>query len=140
LGVDLFFLISGFVVLMSSWGRTPRAFAVSRLARLYPAYWLAVALTALVTVTLGRDMFEVSPFQVLVNLTMFQSVIDVPNVDVVYWTLWAEMRFYFLILAFAWLGMTRGRVMVLLWGWLAMTALVQLGLLPGSADLGGQDR
>jgi peptidoglycan/LPS O-acetylase OafA/YrhL len=135
LGVDLFFLISGFVVLMSSWGRTPRAFAVSRLARLYPAYWLAVALTALVTVTLGRDMFEVSPFQVLVNLTMFQSVIDVPNVDVVYWTLWAEMRFYFLILAFAWLGMTRGRVMVLLWGWLAMTALVQLGLLPGVADL-----
>lgn len=135
LGVDLFFLISGFVVLMSAWGKSPRAFAASRLARLYPAYWLGVAVTALVTVTLGQGMFEVSPVQVLANLTMFQSVADVPNVDVVYWTLWAEMRFYFLILAFAWVGMTRGRVMAMLWGWLAMTGLVQAGVLPGVADL-----
>lgn len=135
LGVDLFFLISGFVVLMSAWGRTPRAFAASRLARLYPAYWLGVIVTGLVTVTLGQGMFDLSPVQILVNLTMFQPVFDVPNVDVVYWTLWAEMRFYFLILVVAWMGMTRGRVMVLLWGWLAMTALVQLGVLPRVADL-----
>ncbi|MDA0632869.1 acyltransferase [Nonomuraea sp. MCN248] len=135
LGVDLFFLISGFVVLMSAWGRGPRAFAASRLARLYPAYWLGVAVTAAVTVTLGRGLFDVSALQVLVNLTMVQSVVDVPNVDVVYWTLWAELRFYVLILALAWLGMTRGRVMAALWGWLAMTALVQLGMLPGVADL-----
>src|SRR5690349_17773865 len=38
LGVDLFFLISGFVVLLSAWDRTPRSFLVSRVVRLYPAY------------------------------------------------------------------------------------------------------
>lgn len=135
LGVDLFFLISGFVVLMSAWGRTPRAFAVSRLARLYPAYWVGIAATTLVTVTLGAGMFDVSFSQVLVNLTMFQSVANVENVDVVYWTLWTEMRFYFLIGLLTLIGMTRTRVMILMWGWLGLTALVQVGLLPGIADL-----
>ncbi|MDP4503771.1 acyltransferase family protein [Nonomuraea turcica] len=135
LGVDLFFMISGFVVLMSAWGATPRRFVVSRVARLYPAYWLAIAVTALVTVTLGRDLFPISAGQVLANLTMFQAVADVPNVDVVYWTLWAEMRFYVLILALTWIGITRSRVMAVLWGWLALTALVEAGLLPRVADL-----
>ncbi|TDC06512.1 acyltransferase [Nonomuraea longispora] len=135
LGVDLFFLVSGFVVLMSAWGRTPRAFVVSRVVRLYPAYWVGIAVTSVVTVTLGQGVFEVSLPQVLANLTMFQSVPNIANVDVVYWTLWAEMRFYFLILAFTFVGMTRTRVMVGLWAWLGLTVLVQAGLLPGIADL-----
>ncbi|HET6292197.1 MAG TPA: acyltransferase family protein [Kribbella sp.] len=39
LGVDLFFTISGFVVLLSAWNSPPRSFVVSRVVRLYPAYW-----------------------------------------------------------------------------------------------------
>ncbi|MDP4502847.1 acyltransferase family protein [Nonomuraea turcica] len=135
LGVDLFFLISGFVVLMSAWGRSPRAFLVSRAVRLYPAYWVGIAVTATVAVTLGQGMFQVTLPQVLANLTMFQAVPDIANVDVVYWTLWAEMRFYLLILVFAWIGMTRARVMAGLWIWLGLTFGVQLGLVPGVADL-----
>ncbi|MFC4122540.1 acyltransferase family protein [Nonomuraea zeae] len=135
LGVDLFFLISGFVVLMSAWGRSPRSFLVSRAVRLYPAYWVGIAITAVVTVTLGQGLFEVSLPQVLANLTMFQSVPDIANVDVVYWTLWVEMRFYFVILLFTWIGMTRARLMAGLWGWLGLTFAVEAGLLPGAADL-----
>ncbi|GAA1636036.1 acyltransferase [Nonomuraea maheshkhaliensis] len=135
LGVDLFFLISGFVVLMSAWGRTPRQFVVSRVVRLYPAYWIGIAITAVVTVTLGQGLFQVSLPQVLANLTMFQAVPNIENVDVVYWTLWAEMRFYVLMLAFTFIGMTKGRILAGLWGWLALTFLVELGLLPGIADL-----
>ncbi|MEV0378687.1 acyltransferase [Nonomuraea sp. NPDC050643] len=135
LGVDLFFLISGFVVLMSAWGRTPRQFVVSRVVRLYPAYWVGIAITAVVTVTLGQGMFKLTLPQVLANLTMFQSVPDIKDVDVVYWTLWAEMRFYLLILAFTFVGMTKGRIMAALWAWLGLTFLVQFGLLPGIADL-----
>ncbi|MEU8359429.1 acyltransferase [Nonomuraea sp. NPDC048882] len=135
LGVDLFFLISGFVVLMSAWGRTPRQFVVSRVVRLYPAYWIGIVITAVVTVTLGQGLFQISLPQVLANLTMFQAVPNIENVDVVYWTLWAEMRFYVLMLAFTFIGMTKGRIMAGLWGWLALTFLVELGLLPGIADL-----
>ena len=39
LGVDLFFLISGFVILMSAWGRGVGDFAVSRVVRIFPSYW-----------------------------------------------------------------------------------------------------
>ncbi|WP_433516243.1 acyltransferase family protein [Nonomuraea sp. CA-143628] len=135
LGVDLFFMISGFVVLMSAWGRSPREFVVSRVIRLYPAYWVGLAVTTLVTVTLGAGIFSVSFGQVLANLTMFQAVPDVANVDVVYWTLWAEMRFYLLILVFAWIGMTKGRVLAGLWAWLGLTLAVEAGVLPRMADL-----
>jgi peptidoglycan/LPS O-acetylase OafA/YrhL len=47
LGVEFFFLISGFVICMSCWGRTPAQFAVSRISRLFPAYWCAVLLVVL---------------------------------------------------------------------------------------------
>jgi len=38
LGVELFFLISGFVICMSAWGRPLGAYFTSRVSRLYPAY------------------------------------------------------------------------------------------------------
>nr|WP_284288312.1 acyltransferase family protein [Angustibacter aerolatus] len=41
---SLFFVISGFVICMSTWGRTLGDFFRSRVARLYPAYWVAVLL------------------------------------------------------------------------------------------------
>ncbi|WP_157252944.1 acyltransferase family protein [Nonomuraea typhae] len=135
LGVDLFFMISGFVVLMSAWDRTPRQFVTSRVIRLYPAYWVGLALTALITLALGAGVFQVTIPQILANLTMFQAVIDVPNVDVVYWTLWAEMRFYVLILLLTLITITKARVMAVLWGWLAVTFAVELGVLPKVADL-----
>jgi peptidoglycan/LPS O-acetylase OafA/YrhL len=133
LGVDLFFVISGFVVLLSAWGRSPRQFVVSRIVRLYPAFWVAVTLTAVVSVISGR--FAVSLFQYLANLTMLNPAVNVANIDVVYWTLWAEIRFYLVVFVLAWIGLTRGRVLLALWGWLALTGLMELGLLPGAADL-----
>src|SRR5688572_28370593 len=36
LGVPLFFMISGFVILMSAVGKSPREFVATRAARLYP--------------------------------------------------------------------------------------------------------
>ena len=41
LGVNLFLLISGFVILVSSDGKSPRQFVISRIVRLYPTYWVA---------------------------------------------------------------------------------------------------
>ncbi|MFI6760700.1 acyltransferase family protein [Micromonospora sp. NPDC050417] len=133
LGVDLFFVISGFVVLLSAWGRTPQQFVVSRIVRLYPAFWVAVTLTALVSLVSSK--FPVSLFQYLANLTMFNAAVNVENIDVVYWTLWAEIRFYLVVFLLALIGLTQRRVLLALWGWLALTGLMELGLLPGAADL-----
>lgn len=41
LGVEIFFIVSGFVICMSAWGRTVGDFATSRISRLFPAYWAA---------------------------------------------------------------------------------------------------
>lgn len=46
LGVQLFFIVSGFVILMSAWGRTLPQFVASRVSRLYPAYWVSVLAVA----------------------------------------------------------------------------------------------
>ncbi|MFC4944013.1 acyltransferase family protein [Pseudonocardia sp. GCM10023141] len=139
LGVDLFFVISGFVVLMSAWQRKPGQFLISRIVRLYPAYWVAVTLTAVVTVLIGAPKFGVTAFQYLTNLTMLNSLVNQENVDVVYWTLWSELRFYALILLLTVIGMTRRRTLNALWIWLVAIAVLESGLVPAglanTADL-----
>ena len=131
LGVDMFFVISGFVVLLSAWGRRPHQFVISRIVRLYPAYWVAVTVTAIVAVTLSHGQFKVTPVQYAANLTMFNSLPNIANVDVVYWTLWAEIRFYALVFVLTWIGITRARVIAMLWLWLAATAALESRVLPG---------
>jgi peptidoglycan/LPS O-acetylase OafA/YrhL len=130
LGVDMFFTISGFVVLLSAWGRRPHEFVISRIVRLYPAYWVAVTLTTIVAVTLSHGLFRVTPIQYVANMTMLNAVAHIANIDVVYWTLYAEIRFYFLIFVLAWVGITRSRVVALLWTWLAATAIIEAHVLP----------
>lgn len=93
-GVDLFFIISGFVIFMSLRRSTLRRFTLSRLIRLYPVYWLCVGITFAVIAVFGLGGREVSPLAALVNLTMLQSYVGVPHVDGAYWTLAVEIAFY----------------------------------------------
>jgi peptidoglycan/LPS O-acetylase OafA/YrhL len=130
LGVDMFFTISGFVVLLSAWGRRPHEFVISRIIRLYPAYWAAVTITAIVAITLSRGLFKISLVQYVANLTMLNAVAHIANVDVVYWTLYAEIRFYLLVFVLTWIGISRTRVSTLLWLWLAATAVIEARVLP----------
>ncbi|MEU9302020.1 acyltransferase [Streptomyces sp. NPDC048269] len=106
LGVEVFFLVSGFVICMSAWGRTVGDFAVSRVSRLFPAYWTGIAFTSLVLFTWP----EVRPVEalsdVVVNLSMLQGGVGVPHVDDAYWTLFAELKFYVLFSAVVIRGVT----------------------------------
>ncbi|MEU3778824.1 acyltransferase [Streptomyces sp. NPDC032472] len=96
LGVELFFLVSGFVICMSAWGRTAGEFAVSRISRLFPAYWAAVVFTSTVLFA-WPEVRGVKAFRdVVVNLTMLQGGMDVPHIDDAYWTLFVELKFYVL--------------------------------------------
>ncbi|MFI9613172.1 acyltransferase family protein [Streptomyces sp. NPDC052023] len=124
IGVEIFFVISGFVICMSCWGRTPKDFFVSRVIRLYPAYWFAVFFTTAVLVLLPGVQERLRLREVLFNLTMLQSGSKVPNVDPVYWTLWSELRFYLLFLVVVAMGLTYRRVVVFccVWGAAAMLA------------------
>lgn len=106
-GVNFFFIISGFVILLSAEDGRPRQFIVSRFIRLYPAYWFCVFLTASAAVLFNQSKFQVNWSQFLVNLTMLQSGFGVPPVDGVYWTLWIELKFYALVLVMIWLRLLR---------------------------------
>ncbi len=117
LGPELFFVISGFVILMTAWGRTTVAVVASRIGRLYPSYWVAVLLTGLLLLVVWPEGKHVTPGQVAVNLTMFQSALGVPHVDGVYWTLWTELRFYLLVGVLVLLGVTRRRVLAVAFLW-----------------------
>jgi peptidoglycan/LPS O-acetylase OafA/YrhL len=131
LGVEVFFLISGFVIGMSAFDRTPRQFAAARIARLYPAFWACVLITAAVVtvlpVTTGVPVSGVpTGRQILVNLTMLAEPAGMPLVDTVYWTLWIELRFYLMFaLLVAW-GLTYRRVAGFATGWLILAQAAPL--------------
>ncbi|MBN6055580.1 acyltransferase, partial [Nonomuraea sp. RK-328] len=121
LGVELFFVISGFVILMSAWGRSLGAFARSRLVRLYPAYWLSLAaVAALYGLTEAKALDpKLTPGDYAINATMFQRLFGVTDAAGVYWSLWAELRFYLIMAILVVIGVTYGRVLVLGGVWLA---------------------
>ncbi|MGI5403526.1 acyltransferase family protein [Streptomyces sp. CA-135486] len=119
LGVELFFLISGFVICMSCWGRSLGDFFVSRVSRLYPAYWFAVLATTAVLLLIPNGNNPLPVADVLTNLTMLEEPLGVPKVDGVYWTLFAELRFYLLFALMAWWGLTYRRVLAFCSVWAA---------------------
>ena len=127
LGVELFFLISGFVICMSSWGRSVGQFFASRVSRLYPAYWAAVLLTGTVALIYPLrggigDADRPSIVDILVNLTMLQQPLGHDPVDSVYWTLFIELKFYLIMALVLLRGLTYRRATLLCTVW--MTAAV----------------
>ncbi|MFF3620517.1 acyltransferase family protein [Streptomyces sp. NPDC002467] len=106
LGVEIFFLVSGFVICMSAWGRSVGEFAVSRVSRLFPAYWAAVALTSLVLLGWPEVRKAAGFTDIMVNLSMVQGGLGVPHVDDAYWTLFVELKFYVLFAIVVMSGLT----------------------------------
>ena len=125
-GPYLFFMISGFVILMSTWGRPVHSFIASRVARIFPAYWIAVAITAVVLYTMSDVLYgwqDIGLAGAAANLTMFQSAFGIPNLDGAYWTLWVELKFYLLLAVMALIGITRERMLLLCLGWPVLGAM-----------------
>ncbi|MER6237338.1 acyltransferase [Streptomyces clavifer] len=126
LGVQIFFVISGFVICMSGWGRSLSSFFASRVARLMPAYWAAVVLVTLVFALPVVAYEAVSPSDALVNLTLLQQPLGADRVLGVCWTLWAEIRFYALFALFVVLpGANRRRIVLFCAVWTLAAALTK---------------
>lgn len=97
-GVNLFFIISGFVIFMTlEKTKKPMDFVVSRFSRLFPVYWTAILVTFLAVHFFSLPGREVSVVSALLNLSMLQSWLMTPPVDGVYWTLTVELTFYILM-------------------------------------------
>ncbi|MBZ9639616.1 acyltransferase [Streptomyces sp. PSKA30] len=126
LGVQIFFVISGFVICMSGWGRPLRSFFASRVARLMPSYWVAVVLVTAVFALPGVAYEAVTPSDALVNLTLLQQPLGADRVLGVCWTLWVEIRFYALFAVCIVLpGANRRRVVLLCAVWTLLAAITK---------------
>ena len=98
-GVELFFMISGFVIFMSLNKIPPgwhgiKIFTLARFSRLYPAYWAAMTVTFLAVSYFGLPGREVALIDIPANATMLPNLFKSPMVDGVYWTLEKELLFY----------------------------------------------
>jgi len=122
LGVSLFFMISGFVILWTAREKTPSGFVISRISRLYPEFWIGVALSSLTFATLGPSTRSIGLGTMLANLTMVPHFLGYPYVDDVYWTLFVELKFYFLLWALSVTGQM-SRIESWLYAWLGVTVL-----------------
>lgn len=119
-GVNLFFMISGFVIFLTlDRISRPMDFVVSRFSRLFPVFWAAVATSFLITHLLAVPDRTVELTTAILNLPMIHGLFHVEHVDGVYWTLEIELLFYCLAFALYVTGHTK-RVH------LALTALILL--------------
>lgn len=104
LGVEFFFMISGFVIFYSSKNRLPSEFCISRARRILPSYWFAILFTSFFAFLWAGDKMGITLEQVILNFTMLHRLFGYASVDGVYWTLFYEVMFYalvFLIMLFA---------------------------------------
>lgn len=98
LGVDLFFIISGFVISLSAEGRNAYGFLKSRVGRLYPIFWVSAIITSLFLIFGGHLIYsQMSWPRFLASMTMMPELFNADALDGTYWTLFVEIKFYIVI-------------------------------------------
>lgn len=122
-GVQLFFVISGFVIARSAIGRTSVEFGIARAGRLWPAFIVCTTITFLVTYFLGAPRFETSLPHWLANLTMLAPAFRQPFMDGAYWSIVVEITFYGWLALFIALGQFPKRIDDIVLGWLSVALI-----------------
>lgn len=148
--VDLFFVLSGFVLTLPYVGARARTmdytdFAVRRVMRLYPAYWIAVAIALIARLALSDDLHASAltewtatywgiPLTVTEVLRTFSMVVpfDSGVLNTVFWSLLVEMQvslllpFFIVVVATA--GAVRSALVIL-----ASSIIISLTIAPSTA-------
>lgn len=121
LGVQVFFIISGFVIVQSLRGKTLREFAVGRFWRLFPLFWILCTFTYVLTIFLPDVRYTLHFSDYVRSMTMLGDVFNgivgpAALIDPSYWTLTIELIFYTGIALFVrFLGYRNIRYFLLAW-------------------------
>lgn len=92
LGVNFFFMLSGFVIISSAQNRSAFKFAMLRVVRLYPTFIICLTVTLSVLYFFHSSLPKTGT--ILLNALIINDYFDLTNVDDVFWTLQAELKFY----------------------------------------------
>lgn len=126
LGVQLFFVISGFAIAYSANGRTATGFAIARAARIYPAFLFCMTATFLVTVAFGAPSFDTTLGQWIANLAIMAPALKQPYMDSVYWTILLELTFYAWVYLLMLSGLFQRRIDLAVLIWLALSLVNEI--------------
>ncbi|WBL75732.1 acyltransferase [Bradyrhizobium xenonodulans] len=96
-GVEIFFVISGFVIANSASTTSPGEFLLGRALRLYPAVWVCATATFLVLLLFGSGPASELILPYIHAMLMVPKGVTGQWLDEVYWTLAAETAFYGLV-------------------------------------------
>jgi peptidoglycan/LPS O-acetylase OafA/YrhL len=119
-GVDIFFVISGFVIAYSIRNlvvgpATAANFALRRQVRLDPPYWTCTLIFwAMALWGHHRDPSNptVGVGTAMANLFYLQEILKLKSIDPVAWTLCLEVQFYLVFICLVWLAQRLGRPQV----------------------------
>lgn len=114
LGVQLFFMISGFVIHFSL-TRSTREFYITRFLRIYPLFWVICSAVYILTIYFTPD--PVSFITYLKGLLIVNDGSPAHMVDYVYWSLIIEVLFYIYIGLFV-AVFKKERIELFYWIWL----------------------
>jgi peptidoglycan/LPS O-acetylase OafA/YrhL len=129
LGVELFFLISGFVILYSTQNRTAWEFIKKRFLRLYPMYWLALITIFIIANFPFWSNKGPSIRKTLLNFTMLPTAFGGNWVDEAHWFLMRELQFYLVIIVVLALGLGKRLPQIFPW-WAIFICIWNLFNLP----------
>ena len=96
-GVEIFFVISGFVIANSASKASATEFLFSRALRLYPAVWVCSTLTFIVLLLFASGKASEFILPYIRAMLLIPKGISGQWLDCIYWTLAAEMAFYGLV-------------------------------------------
>ena len=141
LGVDAFFLLSGFIIAWTSITYTPRAFFASRVSRIAPAFMVCCSITFLV-VHFALQKEDVGLVNYLGNVSLWaisplQYLKEFKSVDGVYWTLLAESHFYCIFAVFL-IPALRRFLYPFIFFWLAMVLAIEFSPIHGAVYTAGK--
>jgi peptidoglycan/LPS O-acetylase OafA/YrhL len=114
LGVQFFFIISGFVIFLTlKHSRSAADFLFKRFSRLYPIFWTCLFTTFAIVYIIGLPGRQKSFQTLAANLTMIPSLFGYQEIDGAYWSLVPEFFFY---IAMALLFTIKRKESYMLWG------------------------
>jgi peptidoglycan/LPS O-acetylase OafA/YrhL len=96
-GVEVFFVISGFVICKSALHRTAWSFAIARYLRLAPVLLICSTLTYLIIKLVGAAPTPSVTFRAYLSSILVLPMIRGPILDWSLWSLQYEIKFYILI-------------------------------------------
>lgn len=128
-GLLIFFAISGYVITLSSEGRTAMEFAIGRFARLWPTFVLCASITAIVLYNWPvPDLPPPTIRQWLSHAVINSRLLGQPFLDGAYWTIAYEIIFYGWVFVFIAVGWFHRFWKPIVFLWLLLSALNEFNI------------